>query len=248
MCSNAGLLGGYDHESKRVLMTRANCDSWHCVECAKRLRDRWKLRASIHVSRLLKDDQRVCFITLTSHEKLKTFEATEQVWRKAWDTLYQAYKRRNPEWSYMNIPEKHKNGRMHVHGLWSGDVQYRWLKDKARGCGMGYKVDVQPITEPIFAVRYVTKYLSKSLGSDTPPHFRRVRISQNWSNIPTPDNALVGLDWQYIAGNGALVSLYQDAEYLGYDLIDMETGLFFDDVDLGTIAWVGVDKRTQVRL
>lgn len=248
MCDNAGLLAGYDHISKRILMTRANCDSWHCVECAARLRDRWAMRASIHVSRLLREGRRISFITLTSHERLRTFAASEAVWSMAWDTLYQAYKRRNAEWSYMMIPEQHKDGRMHVHGLWSGDVTKRWLKDRGRKSGMGYMADASVIKETSYAVRYVTKYLSKALGDDMPAHFRRVRISQNWAEIPKPDNKLVGLEWHYVAGNGALVSLYQDAEYMGYRLIDVGTGQVFDDVDLGTIAFVGVDKRTIVRL
>jgi len=72
MCTRAGLLIGWDFSSKRALVTRANCDSWNCDECARRMASRWVLRAQIGVRKFLADGDVVDFVTITSHEKLET--------------------------------------------------------------------------------------------------------------------------------------------------------------------------------
>jgi hypothetical protein len=236
MCERAGLLIGWDESAKRALVTRANCDSWSCVECAARMSARWVLRAQMGVHSMIYYGQEVDFVTITSHEKLKTFQQTEHVWREAWSRLYAALKRKSPQLQYMIVPEKHKDGRMHVHALWNAGVSKKWLKDGARKRGLGYQADVKHVLSEIMAVRYVTKYIGKSLGDDVPKHFRRVRVSSGWTDIPEPDTALGNLRWEYIGTNGALWSVYQEVKQKDFDLIDLATGEFFDDVDLGTIV------------
>lgn len=244
MCKRAGLLIGFDHSAKRALVTRADCDSWNCPECAKRMRDRWVLRAEIGARKYIRDGLRLDFVTVTSHERLTTFAATEAVWREAWDRLYKAIKRRAEVFEYMVIPEKHQDGRMHVHALWTAGVSKKWLKDNARKRGLGFMADVREVKAVTDATRYVTKYIGKDLGTEVPPHFRRVRVSRNWEEIPVPVTDVSNLEWLYVGSNGALSLLYDRCKLTRYDLIDLSTGMFFDDVDLGTIVWNGkwVDK------
>jgi hypothetical protein len=237
MCIRAGLLIGWDFGSKRALVTRGNCDSWKCVECAKRMAERWILRAGIGARALLNAGDKLSFVTITSHEKLKTFAATEVVWRDAWGKLYNALKRVKPDLCYMIVPERHEDGRMHVHALWNAGVTERWLKDNARKRGLGYMADVSPIHHSGSAEKYVTKYVGKSLGDDVPERFRRVRVSQNWAEIPEPDSPTKNLTWEYVASNGALQTVYEQCEERGISLIDIKTGEYFDDVDLGTMLW-----------
>jgi hypothetical protein len=234
MCQKAGLLIGWDVVARRVLITRANCDSWTCPECSLRMAERWKLRAMIGVRQYIGAGLHVDFITITSHEKLSNFAATEAVWRKAWPVLYAALKRRAIDLHYFIVPEKHKDGRMHVHALWTADVSQKWLKDNARKRGFGHQAKIRSVMDAGSAVRYVGKYVGKSLGADVPQKFRRVRVSQGWPEIPVPVTTLVGLRWEYISGNGALAVVMAECQHKHWDMIDLSTGEMFDAPDLGT--------------
>jgi len=224
MCSNGGLLVAYVDESKRALITRANCDMWACSECSARLRERWIMRAKIGVQIYVNDGLPVDFVTITSHEKLKTFEATEKVWRSAWNRLYKAIKRRAETFEYFCVPEKHKDGRMHVHLLWTAGVSQRWVKDNARERGLGYQALVRKVDHPYRAALYVGKYVGKDLGTDVPRHFRRVRVSRGWVDLPDPVTGESYLRWQYLKTHGGLDALLQHCEYVGYQVIDIKTG------------------------
>lgn len=235
MCERAGLLIGWDYESGRALVTRANCDSWKCQTCSARMRDRWVLRAQIGARKLRSDGYTVDFVTITSHEKLKTFEACEAVWRDVWGNgLYHALKRVQPALEYLCVPEKHKDGRMHVHLLWNAEVSQKWVKDSARKRGGGHQAKVVKEPPEMAISRYVAKYLGKSLGGEVPKRFRRVRVSQRWAEIPQPENELTELEWTYHDTNGKLLMAYSRAKREDFDLIDLETGAYFDDIDLGT--------------
>jgi hypothetical protein len=236
MCKNAGLLIGWDLIARRALVTRADCDSWECAECAKRMSENWRLRAQIGVRHYIGLGQHVDFITITSHEKLTSFAATEAVWRKAWPILYVALKRRSTSLNYFVVPEKHKDGRMHVHALWTANVSQKWLKDNARRRGLGYQSKVRSITDATAAVRYVGKYIGKQLGNELPPHFRRVRVSREWPRIPMPVTPAVALRWEYISGNGALAVVMAECQAKHINMIDLHTGEMYDAEDLGTIV------------
>jgi len=178
----------------------------------------------------------VDFITLTSHEKLPNFEATEAVWRSSWGALYNALKRQNNALAYLMIPERHKSGRMHVHGIWNAGVSQRWLKDNARKRGLGYQCKVVHLSNSGGASKYIVKYVGKNLNSNYPPRFRRVRCSNNWVDIPQPATQSGELHWEYVGTNGALQIVYDECQAKHITLIDQETGMIFDDVDLGTIV------------
>lgn len=237
MCKHGGLLITFLYGEHRALVTDADCDSWKCEECAEKLKSRWQMRAEIGARAFLLAGVRVDFITITSHERLKTFEACNAAWGDAWNKLHARLKRKADVCEYMLIPERHKDGRMHVHAIWTFGVSRRWLKDNARACGLGYQADVKPCEDVWRVTRYVTKYISKSLGGDAPPRFRRVRVSSGWADVPEPESDASAYDWQYIGGNGALQAAYEECERARLSMIDLRTGEIFDDVDLGTIVY-----------
>lgn len=237
MCQRAGLLVGWDDEAARALVCRADCDSWTCPECTRRMAERWGLRAEMGARAILSSGAPLDFVTITGHEKLTGFEATERVWRSAWQPLYHALKRQRKDLQYMIVPEKHKNGRIHVHALWNAGVTQRWLKNNARKRGLGYECKVIHMDGSGRAQKYIVKYVGKSLGENVPAHFRRVRVSQGWADIPEPDNALSSLRWEHIASNGALQTVYEECQAKHITLIDLQTGEVFDDVDLGTTIY-----------
>jgi len=237
MCKRGGLLIGWDLKQARALMVRANCDKWSCAECAERKADRWKLRAQIGARKLLNEGYKLDFVTITSHEKLETFVATERVWRGAWKNLYAALKRKQPELEYFIVPEQHKDGRMHIHAIWNAGVSKRWIKDNARKRGLGYQADVGQITEWVSAVRYVTKYITKTKKMDAPPHFRRVRVSRGWPEIPAPNTEQSNLKWEFTRSEAVLLSWLAEAQEKRIALIDAKSGQAFDvdDVDFRTM-------------
>lgn len=177
------------------------------------------------------------FVTITSHEKLRDFAACERVWRNAWAKLYNALKRQKQDLQYMIVPERHKDGRMHVHALWNAEVSQKWLKDNARKRGLGYQCKIVHVDHSGRAQKYIVKYVGKDLGVIDIPHFRRVRVSADWADVPDPNSGSSGLKWEYIGTNGALNSVYEECEAKRIKLIDIDTGALFDDVDLGTIVY-----------
>jgi hypothetical protein len=199
--------------------------------------EHWALRAEIGARQIMGEGGCLDFVTITGHEKLPDFASTERVWRHAWSALYAAIKRQKRDFQYMIVPEKHKNGRMHVHALWNAGVSERWLKTNARKRGLGYQCKVKHVDGSGSAQKYVIKYVGKDLGSDVPAHFRRVRVSAGWADIPEPSTPLAALRWEHVGTNGALSIVYAECQAKGITLIDLQTGLIFDDVDLGTTIY-----------
>jgi len=248
MCRRAGLLVGWDYAAHRALVTWARCDSWNCPDCARRMRERWTLRAAMGARAILQRGETLDFATITSHEALKGFEQTEYVWRKAWPSLYSALKRRNQRLEYIIIPERHKDGRMHVHALWNAGVKKGWLKDNARTRGLGFQCEVIHCTVERHAAKYVSKYVGKDIGDISSPHFRRIRCSRDWPDIDSPNNELAALKWEHVGTNGALHGVYLECQAKHISLIDLETGALFEDVDLGTIVAGQLDVYAQISI
>lgn len=232
MCKLGGVLFGFDYTAKRALVTQGNCDSWECPECAKRKRDNWSLRAQIGVRQFLAEHQFLDFVTLTSHEKLPNFAATEKVWRTAWPSIYNALRRRSPDMQYMLIPERHKNGRMHVHALWTAGVGKAVLKGVVRPRGLGYMLDVSHVSSALDAVSYVVKYLAKGLGEEVPEHFRRVRVSQGWPDVPKPNSEHSALTWEYTRNERAFWIMLAECQEKRIQVLDAKSKQPLDAGDI----------------
>lgn len=243
MCKFGGLLIAFDASTGRCLVTDADCESWKCPECEKMMRDRWVRRAQHGATEFQKRGIDVYFATITSHEKQKTFGACAAVWPDAWKKLHKLLAKTSDVGEYIMVPERHVDGRMHVHAIWTYPVKTRWLKDNCRACGLGYMALVgrrghrdEKIGSVDEVARYVAGYVGKSLGDDVPARFRRVRTSQGWPELAKPNSATEGLTWEYVSTNGQLNTVYARAKQGNFDMIDLRTGEIFDDVDLGTLA------------
>jgi len=174
----------------------------------------------------------VDFVTLTSHEKLPNFAATERVWRAAWPSIYNAIRRRNADFQYMLIPEKHKNGRMHVHALWTAGQGARSLINIVRPRGLGYKLEVSHLNDALTAIQYVVKYLSKDLGADVPEKFHRVRVSQGWPDVPKPNSSQSTLKWEYTNNEQVFWTWLAECQSKWITVLDAKTGQPFDASDV----------------
>lgn len=178
-------------DDKTIVWTRPDCKMWSCRDCAQTNRKKWVKRVAQGVETYIQAGEFFYFMTVTSHEDLKTFEATVKVFPDAWRKLYARMKRINPALHYVVLPEQHKDGRLHVHsiinegfGCVDKDHQGHWLKDNARQCGLGYIADIQPLESVAGAAWYTAKYIGKSLGVDHwPKHLRRIRVSNNWPEL-----------------------------------------------------------------
>ena len=136
------------------------------------------------------DGEKFKFLTLTSHEYLKTLSQTLYVWPRAWPKLR---KRANAavdgSWHWAMIPEMHRDGRLHVHLIESANLGTKWWKDNARASGLGWRAEEEEFkrggAEPGRAAAYVSKYLGKQLGNKNwPRYFHHVRTSQHYPELP----------------------------------------------------------------
>jgi hypothetical protein len=82
---------------------------------------------------------------------------------------------------YIMVPERHRDGRLHIHALTDTPLTTRWWKDNGAGCGLGYIAEEEAVRSAGMAAGYVAKYLAKMLaGHGWPRGFHRVRTSRNW--------------------------------------------------------------------
>lgn len=174
-----------DTDGREAKLIRPRCGMWRCKPCSEMNAFRWSARAAFGISEYMKKGERFWFVTLTSHEKLKTRQATQRVFQLAFPKLYKRMKRACPNLIYISIPEQHKNGRLHVHILINHGFGKKWLKDNGRECGLGYKADESEIDDVGQVIAYVVKYLGKQVGLTLwSAGFRRVRTSAHFPNLP----------------------------------------------------------------
>ncbi len=177
------------------------CKLWSCPYCGRMNGLLWAIKVRDGVDYYQRNGfANWSFVTLTSHPKLHTFDSTRAVWPKAWKKLSMRIRRLSPGLRYVLIPEKHKNGRLHTHALMSAEINNRWLCKNAAASGLGFMARASPVHCIYGASRYVTKYLTKSLSAEQwPPHFRRIRTSQDWPALADDDNYTPLMAyWEYL--------------------------------------------------
>lgn len=174
----------YNQKAQYVIFFRPRCKMWGCPACAQINARLWAARAHHGASSYVELGRRLHFLTLTSHEKLDA-SATLEVWPHAWKKLHTRAVREGGKQAYLMIPERHKDGRLHMHALTTWNLGSRWWKDNARECGLGFMAEEEEARTPGGAASYVTKYISKTLADTMwPPGWRRVRTSRDWPQLP----------------------------------------------------------------
>lgn len=229
MCEtkNRIFLAGENAAIRTLYWSRPDCHLWSCADCAEINKKRWTAIVAHGIE--VYQDQGVTdwrFVTITSHEKLKTFNQTLYVWREAWPKLSTRMRREFKGLKYVFLPEKHISGRLHMHALASGGMSTRWLKDNARECGFGYKNESDEPLSIALSAFYCLKYITKSLTERSywPKSLHRVRTSQKWPKTPIePYGKDLGVSMQPI-GSGKWTDYYYNLKQAGWKIINIETG------------------------
>lgn len=198
---------------------RTACGSWYCADCAAGMTAQHAGRGRHGAALLLDAGYELLFITITSHERIRTLDSGLRVWRNAWPRirarLDRAMRPRKPnspkhfiqigvKYEYLLVPELHADGALHVHAIVALRGRKvgirrlkRWLKRAARQCGMGYQNDVRRVERPHTVLRYVVKYLTKAGGAGGwPKRTRRVNYSRGWPRTPGRESAGAGYVWE----------------------------------------------------
>lgn len=225
---NRPFLLGIVEGQKKILVSRTLCKRWKCKECAERNKLHWSKKAFYGLNYYIEKGEKFFFVTITSHERLKTFEQTVYVWRKAWRKLQERVRRVVKKlgliWHYIYLPEKHEDGRLHVHLISNVEMGESWWKDNGRACGLGYMNFEKPLRSAQQGARYVTKYVTKSLGvEDWVESFRRVNTSQNFPQLEEEIEKTEGIEW--IIRNDEQLN-FDVPHYwgLGYDVYNLKSG------------------------
>jgi hypothetical protein len=184
---------------------RPDCKCWNCRSCAERLQARWKQRTYLGVEQYIAQGYDFKFITLTSHESLKTLYQTARIWQSAWPKLRRRVQHIYQDWYWVMIPEQHRDGRLHVHMISSAHLGTRWWKDNARACGLGWRAEEAEFkgdpSDPARAAAYAGKYMGKQMGVRAwPRYFHRIRTSQKFPELPQdPDNPYDQTIWHALS-------------------------------------------------
>lgn len=188
---NAPLLFADDREAKTRFIVKARCKLWSCEYCREVNAHQHYIRILNGSNKLIDQGQPLTFVTLTCHENAKTPEQSQRNWTNGWKKLQTRYRRANKdkghtENQFVYVPECHRNGRIHIHGIFTGLLSTRWWKDNARQCGMGHQAKAVKIKSGIQATNYCTKYLTKQfLEQELPSKMRRVNYSRGFPAKPT---------------------------------------------------------------
>jgi len=215
-CPNLGspYLYADDGDTKTRLIIKARCKLWTCPYCSQVNKHQHYIRILNGSNRLLDKGHQLNFVTLTSHETARGFDASYSVFKSAWKKLSQRARRKNKKttglpFEFVYIPEIHKDNTLHWHGVFTGDFSKRWWKDNSRQSGMGYMAECEPLENAIQATNYCLKYITKHLGQEiSRKGFRRINYSRGFPPKPVPETLL---QWQIAEPDESLVSIIETA-------------------------------------
>lgn len=197
---------------RTILKTR--CKRWDCPYCASINKLQHRLKVYHGLSKLESEGHEFDFVTWTSSPKLKDTESCYKVFQKAWAKLSTRYRRANstakgisPE--YVFVPELHKDGRLHWHGVFSGHLSSRWWKDNCAESGFGYMAKSEKLESVSQASNYVLKYISKHMGQSIDiTRFRRINYSRGFPPNVAPEN---GATWEILGKTDSIATLIESA-------------------------------------
>ena len=167
----------YDGHMDHELAVRCR----HCPSCIRARRYQWSLRAQWEII----NHPATWFFTGTFRDQGHDYEpAKREVQRFLKRLRARAADRDRGSVRYLMLPELHRSGAIHYHGLLhhGGDITYRMVRDSWTA-GYSYPSAVR---SPEKTAKYVTKYCTKDLlggGVDSTGRSRRPRIMA--SRAPT---------------------------------------------------------------
>ncbi len=178
------LIVGLHQPSHSMVVLRLPCRQWYCPYCGDMLKKFWIRRSLYAFDHFESEGKKAHFVTITSHERLSA-DATVRVLPSAWKKLSMRMRRASPGTAYLVVPERHKDGRLHLHGIFTCNLSTRWWKDNARSCGMGYRNDAQEAISLGGVAYYVSKYVTKHVEKYVwAKGFRHVRTSVHFPKLP----------------------------------------------------------------
>lgn len=200
------LVGDSPNMHKRVIV-KARCKQWDCPYCAAINKYEHYNRIANGVNRLWKKRIPMTFTTITCHEKWRGKNASIRNWRTNRGKLLDRYRRANKRaccstCEYVYIPELHEDETIHIHGIFTGELNTRWWKDNARQSGLGYMAESAKLESVLQAVNYITKYMVKEMGkTQYIKGFRRVNYSQGFP--PEAKHKSI-FDWSLLDGETSI--------------------------------------------
>jgi len=237
MCINplSPYIVGLSKTDRKAVVFKSDCDTWECEECQQKKRQKWIARAVLGLIEITSIPQTSVFVTITTAEWYGEPAAAIATFPRAWNKLYGRLKRLTSDLRYlMTIEFGKKTSHMHANFLTNATQNERWYKDNARACGLGFQAKVEPVESDGKAAAYVSKYIGKSLGGQPlPPHFRRVRCSQNWTPLAQLELQQLSSDMDWLVCNST-VSLWAAVEQCQSEkrtMVDGSTGEYFDYQD-----------------
>lgn len=196
---------GVNRGAQKAVLFQPRCKSWSCPACADTNKRLWAVKVYHGAEVIAENGNPINFLTITSHGKLDA-AATIKVFPHAWGLLRQRAYRATGGFDYVLIPERHQDGRLHVHALETAGLGRRWWKDNAAAVGLGYMADESIAKSAAGAAYYAVKYLTKSIECESWPRgFRRVRTSRRWPELPDMPE-VPGWDWRKLENGEGLVT------------------------------------------
>lgn len=240
-CPHYNVCAWRDESDSRMLFMRLRCGKWSCDFCCQANRQMWSSFLNGQLP-LVSDDW--WLMTLTAHSQTRTAKTSLENIRTKIDPLIKRMKRVFGKVEYVRVFEKHrKTEAIHAHFVVSGlcpfvvygastkhnpgaigviERPYRdgcvsagtWLKNTAHELGMGYMADVRRIDSVGRGVRYVCKYLTKSMQDINHKGLRHVQTTRRIGS-PSQESEYI---WQ--------VGYNLRAEHVqpGQTVVDLQTG------------------------
>lgn len=227
-------------------MIRLRCNQWSCETCSKMLQSKWRNHL-LKVAVRLSDDWTL--ITITAPANAHYDMISLKVIMVNFDRFSKRLQRHFKRFEYIRVYEQHKTGEFHCHILCGVKISttasdwkiinekeyyrgehYKEVKKAAIECGMGYILDVRPLEDKtcqsmssVYAIRYISKYLTKNMGAAMPKGTRRIQASRKIGSPKTKS----ALAWTIKTG------VYLDDIIVGrwYDMDEQGRQIEFTDFD-----------------
>ncbi len=215
-------LVGDNAKSTKRKITKARCKLWDCEYCAPLNRTAHYNRIANGIDKLLKNGNDLQFVTITCHEKWRGHNESIRNWRKNKDKLLARYRRKHTKQcdgkgDYVYIPESHKDGSIHIHGIFTGYFKNSWWKNNSRESGLGYMAKSSQLTSALQAINYILKYIQKEMGKEQPVKgFRRINYSQGF---PVLQRLPSSYEWRILAPEETIETAIREGLILkGYEV------------------------------